>query len=69
MDNHKANKNLTIYTTGAFLKQRKINVDGKDYGFWIVEEFTDDSFLDGETCNPKKFTENKDGLLMKNSLE
>ncbi len=53
MDNNKANKNLTIYTTGAFLKQRKIKVDSKDYGFWIVEEFTDESFLDWETCNQK----------------
>lgn len=66
---NKKNKDLRIYTTGAFLKAKNININGKDYWFWVVEEFTDDSFLDGKTCNPKEFAKNKDDLLIENDCE
>lgn len=58
-----------IYTTGAFLRPVKIAVDGKERWAWVVIEFEDDSFRDGDVYNPKEFGENKDELLINTTPE
>lgn len=46
-----------IFTTGAFLKPRKQVVDGKTFWFWAVESFEDESFINGQLCNPQEYIE------------
>lgn len=43
----------TIYTTGAHLRPTKITYpNGREEWRWIVVEFEDDSFEDGDVFNP-----------------
>jgi len=52
-----------LFTTGAFISPRKINIDGKVYWFWVVDGFEDNSFYDGDVLNPLEFSETKEGLF------
>ena len=45
----------TIFTTGAFLEPIKItDKQGNITWRWVVSEFTNDSFKDGEVYNPQE---------------
>ena len=54
---------MIIFTTGAFLKPRKMMVDGKVYFMWIVEEFVYDSFHNGDVCLPVEYASRMEELL------
>ncbi|MDR0371877.1 MAG: hypothetical protein LBH80_08575 [Prevotellaceae bacterium] len=54
-----------IFTTGAHLQPIKIQKeDGREYWLWIVLEFVDDSFKDGEVYNPIESAESLEKLLV-----
>ena len=57
-------KTSTIYTTGAFLFPVKvINDNGNPEWLWAVSQFEDDSYLDGEICDPVESAETIEKLL------
>lgn len=59
-----------IHTTGAFLKPMKVtDSENKEHWVWIVSEFTDDSFLNGEVYNPKEFSKSKKELLENENIQ
>lgn len=41
-----------IFTTGAKLIPVKVDINGIVKYVWVVKEFTDDSYLNGENCSP-----------------
>ncbi len=53
-----------LYSTGAYIQPLKV-VDrkGKEYWFWVVSEFVDDTFLDGDVFNPRENALSKEELL------
>jgi hypothetical protein len=59
------NNHTTIYTTGAYLQPVKITgKDGRETWRWLVSGFNDDTYLDGNLCNPVETAEMADGLLI-----
>jgi hypothetical protein len=45
--------NPQIYTTGAFLRPMQVkDANDNDIWIWAVEKFEDDSYNNGEVCNP-----------------
>ena len=52
-----------IFTTGAFLTPVKIMRDGIETWRWIVAEFVDDSYHDGQYCNPVELALDQDKLF------
>jgi len=52
-----------IYTTGAFLSPTMRILDGGGVWVWVVEEFTDDSYMDGKVCVPQEFAYSSNDLL------
>jgi len=53
-----------IFTTGAFLQPMQVlDESGNEKWFWVVNEFIDDSFQDGEIYNPKEFGKSKKELI------
>lgn len=61
--------NPVLFTTGAFIVPRKIDVDGKKIWFWIVESFEDDTFYNSKLCNPHEWAETKHQLLENEDLD
>jgi len=59
----------TIFTTGAFLVPVKIIRDGVETWRWLVTEFVDDSYYDGEYCDPVEFATEKEKLFSYDSQE
>lgn len=58
----KSSENI-IHTTGALLQPRKMTDKfGKEFWAWIVVEFTDDCFKDGEVFNPQEVAESLECL-------
>lgn len=56
--------NPVIFTTGAFLRPKKItDSNGYDYWIWEAFEFIYDSYLNGEVFNPQEFGYTKQDLL------
>jgi len=53
-----------LFTTGAHIQPLKI-VDnkGNEKWFWVVNEFVDDTFSDGQVLNPRENGLTKDELL------
>ena len=53
-----------LYTTGAYIQPLKV-VDslGNETWFWVISEFVDDSFHDGEVFNPRENGFTKQELL------
>ena len=53
-----------IFTTGAFLSPKKfILSNGETWWGWLVEEFVNNSYYDGEIFNPTEFASTKTQLL------
>jgi hypothetical protein len=59
----------TIYTTGANLRPITFVCDGKEKWMWVVVEFIDDSFLDGDVYNPPECAGTKEKLLIDTTSE
>jgi len=56
-----------IYTTGALLRPMRVHSDNSGTGYiwrWVVTEFSDDSFLDGDVYNPAESAYTKEELLI-----
>lgn len=53
-----------LFTTGAYIQPLKV-VDnkGNEKWFWVVSEFVDDTFLDGQVLNPRENGLTKDELF------
>ena len=61
-------KTLRIFTTGAFLRPVKVKDDnGNDVWLWAVSQFEDDSYLDGEICDPVERADTIEELLSKDN--
>jgi hypothetical protein len=41
-----------IFATGVFLKPLKLQVGDQAVWHWVAHSFEDDSFYNGELCNP-----------------
>jgi hypothetical protein len=53
-----------LYTTGAYIQPFKIiDLNGNEKWVWVVSEFDGDTFLNGETFNPKESGNVKQDLL------
>ena len=52
-----------IYTTGAHVVPMKVTIGKKQRYVWVVDEFGDDSYLDGKCCNPVVYANNLKKLL------
>ena len=59
----------TIYTTGANLRPMSFVCDGRAKWMWVVVEFVDDSFRDGDVYNPPECAATKDELLTDTTQE
>ena len=55
----------TIFTTGAFVKQIKVSINGRAQYRWIVTSFEDDSFYHGMYINPNVYANAPDGMFAK----
>jgi hypothetical protein len=52
-----------IYTSGAYLIPMRI-MKGKDERYvWVVSEFDDDSFHEGELCSPRVYADHPRNLM------
>lgn len=55
----------TIFTTGAFLEPIKtIDSLGNEIWRWVVSEFVDDSFKNGNVYNPQETASSREMLEM-----
>ncbi len=54
---------MTIFTTGAFLRPQKVMMDDKEVWMWVVAEFIDDSYQDGDDCWPVELADSEKDLL------
>ncbi|ATA87947.1 hypothetical protein [Capnocytophaga gingivalis] len=53
---------MEIFTTGAFLKAIEIDINGKRQFRWIVTQFEDDSFENGELIIPIESADSEEKL-------
>ncbi len=54
---------MMIFTTGAFLRPQKVVMDGEEVWMWVVAEFIDDSYQDGEYREPVELADSEASLL------
>ncbi|MFH0924182.1 MAG: hypothetical protein V1872_00885 [bacterium] len=54
----------TVYTTGAHLIPLKIIINGIEKYVWVVNEFDNDTFLDGKNCSVTVIADNKNNLII-----
>lgn len=52
-----------IYTTGAFLVPMRVRIGDKERFLWVVENFNDDTYWNGRTCNPMLYANELQDLL------
>jgi hypothetical protein len=52
-----------LFTTGAYLVPMRITNDGKERFVWIVDEFKDDTYLDGELCTPNVYSDDFNNMI------
>jgi hypothetical protein len=58
-----AKRSPRIYTTGAFLVPMKVESEGKERFVWVVSEFNDDTYLDGNLCSPLVYARSMETLI------
>ena len=65
MDKNYKFEDPILFTTGAYIQPLKVvdNV-GNEKWFWVISEFVDDSFLDGQPLNPSENGFTKQELLL-----
>ncbi len=56
-----------IYTTGAHLVPMEIRRGNKIRYVWVVDQFDDDTYIDGDSCSPNVYANIKANLLNKTS--
>jgi hypothetical protein len=54
-----------IYTTGAHLVPMEIRRGKKIRYVWVVDQFDDDTYIDGDLCSPNVYANIKANLLNK----
>jgi hypothetical protein len=55
---------VKIFTTGAFLRSKKItDLSGKEIWVWIVDSFIEECYEDGEPIFPPTVAENLEDLI------
>jgi len=52
-----------IYSTGAFLVPMEIGNGIKKKFVWIVDEFSDDTYFNGNLCSPAVYADKKANLF------
>jgi hypothetical protein len=58
-----AKREPRIYTTGAFLVPMKVKSGDKERFVWVVSDFNDDTYLDGELCSPVVYASSMEKML------
>lgn len=53
----------SIYTSGAYLVPMKVNIKEKEYYVWVVSQFNDDTYIDGNICSPLVLTNDFNDLI------
>lgn len=53
----------TVYTTGAHLIPLKVIINGIEKYIWVVNEFDNDTFINGENCSVNVIADNKESLI------
>jgi hypothetical protein len=65
MDKNFSFENPVLFTTGAYIQPFKVvDAAGNAKWFWVISEFIDDTFLDGEVLNPRENGATKEELLL-----
>ena len=65
MDKNYRFEDPVLFTTGAYIQPLKVTDDaGNEKWFWVVSEFADDTFMDGEVLNPVESGTTKQELLV-----
>ena len=52
-----------IYTTGAYLVPMKVMKGKEERYIWVVHEFDDDCYSDGELCSPRIYADSLKNLM------
>lgn len=52
-----------IYTSGAYLVPMRIMKGKEERYIWVVSEFDDDSFFEGQLCSPKVYADHPRKLM------
>ena len=64
MDKNYKFEDPILFTTGAYIQPLKVvDETGNEKWFWVISEFSDDTFLDGEIFNPSENGLTKQELL------
>lgn len=54
-----------ISTSGALLVPMEIEVNGEKLFIWVVDEFCDDTYLDGELISPRLISNKIEEMFVK----
>lgn len=54
-----------IYTSGAYFVPMKVSINNQDKYVWVVSQFNDDTYLEGNICSPIVLTNNSSELTRK----
>jgi len=54
-----------IYTSGAYLVPMKVNINKKEHYVWVVSQFNEDTYLEGNICSPLILANNSTELIRK----
>jgi len=64
MDKNYSFEEPVLFTTGAYIQPLKVvDTRGNEKWFWVIKEFIDDTFLDGQVLNPSENGLTKPELL------
>ncbi len=63
LDSYFIESEPSVYTTGAHLVPMKILIDGNEKYVWVVTEFDNDTFFDGENCSVNVIADSKNNLI------
>lgn len=53
-----------IYTTGAHLAPLELSDGTRKRYVWVVDEFSDDTYFDGDPCSPNVYANTIKNLLV-----
>lgn len=56
-----------IYATGVYLVPMKVNLNGIEKWVWVVEEFDNDSYYNGNSISVNVISDNISDLISENS--
>lgn len=68
MDKHYRSEDPVLFTTGAYIQPLRVTDEtGNEKWFWVISEFADDTFMDGEILNPVESGTTKQELFVESS--